>query len=147
MGLFALIFVPLLAACSGGTDSAGSRGESGDDRNNDSQEMFSEAEAYERFMGRWSRQLAPLLIEFADPEQRSTILDAGSGTGALALAINRRFPTAKVVGIDPSQVYVEYAIAENLGPLLHFEVGDAQQLRRYAVPFGCQFHSRAAESR
>ena len=27
--------------------------------------MFEVAEAYERQMGRWSRQLAPLLVEFA----------------------------------------------------------------------------------
>jgi hypothetical protein len=27
--------------------------------------MFANAEAYERFMGRWSRLVAPLLVDFA----------------------------------------------------------------------------------
>jgi hypothetical protein len=46
--------------------------------------MFGDAEAYERFMGRWSRLLAPLLVEFADPLDAGRVLDIGSGTGALA---------------------------------------------------------------
>lgn len=31
--------------------------------------MFSEADGYERFMGRWSRRLAPLLLDFAHVDE------------------------------------------------------------------------------
>lgn len=42
--------------------------------------MFGDAEAYERFMGRWSRLVAPLLVEFAGIEDSGRVLDVGSGT-------------------------------------------------------------------
>jgi SAM-dependent methyltransferase len=92
--------------------------------------MFGDAEAYERFMGRWSRLVAPRLVEFTGglPE-RGRMLDVGSGTGSLALAISERYGRARVLGIDPSKEYVAYASSRNLFPdRASFEVGDAQQL-------------------
>lgn len=92
--------------------------------------MFADAEAYERFMGRWSRQLAPLLVEFAASGDGGRVLDVGSGTGALAFSIAKLRAQAQVVGIDPSQEYVAYARSKNPFPgRVSFEVGDAQQLR------------------
>ena len=90
--------------------------------------MFADAEAYERFMGRWSRLLAPLLIDFADPAQSGGILDVGCGTGVLARAIAGRRPNCDVVGIDPSKAYIAYASAQNANSRIRFETGDAQQL-------------------
>lgn len=92
-------------------------------------DMFGDAEAYERFMGRWSRLVAPLLIQFADLADKGHVLDAGSGTGSLAFAIAERKPGARVLGIDPSKEYVAYANSRNPFPdRAGFEVGDAQQL-------------------
>ena len=68
--------------------------------------MFADAEAYERFMGRWSRLVAPRLVEFAGLPDQGRILDVGSGTGALAFAIGERHARASIVGIDPSEEYV-----------------------------------------
>src|SRR6478609_5675203 len=48
--------------------------------------MFFESDAYEGFMGRWSRRLAPLLIDFAEVGVGQAVLDVGSGTGALTFA-------------------------------------------------------------
>lgn len=91
--------------------------------------MFGDAEAYERFMGRWSRLVAPRLVDFTDLPERGRILDVGSGTGSLAFAIAERKREARVVGIDPSQEYVAYAMSRNPFPdRASFEVGDAQQL-------------------
>lgn len=120
--LAALLFLPFLACCSDHS------GPLPDDMSNQTNQMFSEAEAYERFMGRWSRQLAPLFVEFADPPGSSTILDAGSGTGALAMVLQSLLPTSRVTGIDPSRVYVDYARANNSDPMITFEVGDARRL-------------------
>ena len=91
--------------------------------------MFGDAEAYERFMGRWSRLVAPRLVDFTDLPERGRILDVGSGTGSLAFAIAQRKAQARVLGIDPSQEYVAYAMSKNPFPdRASFEVGDAQQL-------------------
>ena len=90
--------------------------------------MFADAEAYERFMGRWSRLVAPLLLEFAGIADGSRVLDVGSGTGSLAFEMARRWPRCQVVGIDPSKEYVAYASAREHGSNVRFESGDAQAL-------------------
>ena len=92
--------------------------------------MFGDAEAYDRFMGRWSRLLAPLLLEFADVPDEGRVLDAGSGTGSMAFAITSGKARCQVIGIDPSKEYVAYAASRNrAGARATFETGDAQHLR------------------
>jgi SAM-dependent methyltransferase len=92
--------------------------------------MFHSAESYERFMGRWSRLLAPLLIDFTGLPDHGTVLDAGAGTGSLAFTIAERKEECRVVGIDPSKEYVAYATRKNpFSDRVHFETGDAQALR------------------
>jgi len=92
--------------------------------------MFGDAEAYEQFMGRWSRLVAPRLVDFTDIPERGRMLDVGSGTGSLAFAIAERQAGVRVLGIDPSQEYVAYASSRNhFADRASFEVGDAQQLR------------------
>src|SRR5215212_7445978 len=91
--------------------------------------MFGNAEAYERFMGRWSRLIAPLLVDFTDLPDGGRVLDVGSGTGSLAFAVAERKMRAHVVGIDPSKEYVAYADSRNPFPdRASFQVGDAQKL-------------------
>lgn len=92
--------------------------------------MFGNAEAYERFMGRWSRLVAPGLVNFTGIAEHGRVLDAGSGTGSLAFATAERHGGAHVLGIDPSLEYVAYANSRNrFGDRVNFEVGDAQDLR------------------
>jgi ubiquinone/menaquinone biosynthesis C-methylase UbiE len=92
--------------------------------------MFGDAEAYERFMGRWSNMLAPLLVSFAAIPDTGRVLDVGSGTGALAFAIGKLKPHCQIVGIDPSEEYVRFANDRNPYPgRASFQVGDAQALR------------------
>ncbi len=81
-------------------------------------------------MGRWSRQIALRLVDFANVPDEGQLLDIGSGTGALSFAIVQRKAKARVIGIDPSKEYVAYA--SSLNPArdrINFETGDAQRLR------------------
>jgi SAM-dependent methyltransferase len=91
------------------------------------QDIFAESDAYERFMGRWSRRLAPLLVKFAAVEEGDSVLDVGSGTGALAFAL-AALPGVRVTGVDPSSAYVRDAQARTPGDRVRFFVGDAQAL-------------------
>lgn len=91
--------------------------------------LFSEADAYERFMGRWSRSLAPLLVRFGDVRDSHVVLDVGSGTGALAAAVAASAPSATIIGIDPAASYVAFAQSKRPSDRLSFEVGDARKMR------------------
>jgi SAM-dependent methyltransferase len=90
--------------------------------------MFEVAEAYERQMGRWSRQLAPLLIEFAGVRDFDRVLDVGCGTGSLALTIAQLTMAVEIVGVDASKNFIEYAAAHCADPRIAFVTGDAQTL-------------------
>jgi SAM-dependent methyltransferase len=94
--------------------------------------IFENAESYEQFMGRWSRLLAPLLIDFAEVPDTGRVLDIGSGTGSLTFAIAERNDLRDVTGIDPSREFVDYAKTRN--PYLgraRFQVADAQDLQQF----------------
>ena len=91
--------------------------------------MFGNAQAYERFMGRWSRQIAPLLVDFAAVVNTGRVLDIGSGTGSLAFEVAKRKTEVHVTGIDPSPEYVGYAASRNPFPdRVAFQTGDAQRI-------------------
>ena len=91
--------------------------------------MFSESDGYERFMGRWSRLLAPPFARFAQVGDRDRVLDVGSGTGALAFA-SAAITSAQVTGVERSTAYVRYAQEHADDQRVRFEVGDA-----VALPF------------
>jgi SAM-dependent methyltransferase len=90
--------------------------------------MFSAGDAYERFMGRWSRALAPQLVQFSKVRDGEASLDVGSGTGALTEALIAASPSGSIVGIDQSTPYVTRARQRHRAGRIRFAVGDARHL-------------------
>jgi ubiquinone/menaquinone biosynthesis C-methylase UbiE len=91
--------------------------------------MFAVSAGYERFMGRWSRLLAPAYIAFAGVKNGDRVLDVGTGTGALAAVVEASTPASEIVGVDPSEEFIAYARKNAKSTRVHFEVGDAQSLK------------------
>jgi SAM-dependent methyltransferase len=58
--------------------------------------------AYDRFMGRYSRELAPALADFAGVEAGQRVVDVGCGSGVLTEELARRVGADHVAGADPS---------------------------------------------
>jgi ubiquinone/menaquinone biosynthesis C-methylase UbiE len=71
--------------------------------------VHTDGEAYERFMGRWSRRLAPVFVEFVGVHDGQSVLDVGSGTGSVAGAVLSTSQTSRVMGIDASAEYIARA--------------------------------------
>jgi ubiquinone/menaquinone biosynthesis C-methylase UbiE len=64
------------------------------------------AEAYDAFMGRWSRLLSARLADFADVHAGQRVLDVGCGTGALTGELVARLGHEGVSAVDPSEPFV-----------------------------------------
>jgi SAM-dependent methyltransferase len=64
------------------------------------------AEAYDRFMGRYSRLLSSQLAEFASVRSGQRVLDVGCGTGALTSELVARLGPTAVAAVDPSEPFV-----------------------------------------
>jgi SAM-dependent methyltransferase len=73
------------------------------------------ADAYDRFMGRYSRQLAPAFVDFAGVGAGQTALDVGCGPGALTAELVRRLGLEQVAAVDPSEPFVAAARARYPG--------------------------------
>lgn len=64
---------------------------------------------YERYIGRWSRAVAPPFLDWLEVPAGRKWLDVGCGTGALCCAIaDRAFP-ASLAGVEPSEGFLEVA--------------------------------------
>jgi SAM-dependent methyltransferase len=85
-------------------------------------------DAYDRFMGRYSRELAPRLIEFAGIKPGMRVLDVGCGPGSLAEHLAERVGTERVSAADPSAPFVDACAARLPG-------ADVRQAGAEALPW------------
>jgi ubiquinone/menaquinone biosynthesis C-methylase UbiE len=86
------------------------------------------AEAYDRFMGRYSLLLSAQLADFAGVRAGQRALDVGCGPGALTAELVDRLGSANVVAVDPSEPFVAAARARNPGV-------DVRQAAAERLPF------------
>ena len=65
--------------------------------------------AYEAYMGRWSRPLARVFVEWLHPKPSAHWLEVGCGTGALTSTICNLCEPTSVIACDPSEPFIEHA--------------------------------------
>lgn len=83
-------------------------------------------EAYDAFMGRYSRSLAPLFAESVCISSGQTVVDVGCGPGALTAELVSRLGTDAVSAVDPSPSFVEACAARF--PSVDVRLGRAERL-------------------
>jgi SAM-dependent methyltransferase len=84
------------------------------------------ADAYDRFMGRYSVLLSAQLADLAGVSAGQRVLDVGCGPGALIAELVARLGPAGVSAVDPSEPFVEAARARN--PEVDVQQASAEQL-------------------
>src|SRR3954447_20500902 len=85
----------------------------------------SNGDGYELQMGRHSRSLAPLFVDFATAgAQGGRAVDVGCGTGNLALEIAKDPDFESIEAFDFSAAYIAYAKAMRVDPRINFQVAD-----------------------
>jgi ubiquinone/menaquinone biosynthesis C-methylase UbiE len=73
------------------------------------------AEAYDRFMGRYSVLLAPQLADVAGVRAGQRVVDVGCGPGALTSELVDRVGASNVSAVDPSEQFVDAASERHPG--------------------------------
>lgn len=91
-------------------------------------DRWSGGDAYERYVGRWSRKVAPIFVDWLAVEAGRRWLDVGCGTGALSATVLAQADPESVVGIDPSADFVSHARERVADPRASFAVGDAEAI-------------------
>jgi ubiquinone/menaquinone biosynthesis C-methylase UbiE len=89
---------------------------------------FDDGAVYERFMGRWSRAVGAIFLDWLAPPQNARWLDVGCGTGAFTRLILDTCVPADVAGVDPASEQIDYARTLRFARPVDFRVADAQAL-------------------
>jgi SAM-dependent methyltransferase len=87
-------------------------------------DSWNAGDPYDRFIGRWSRRVAPLFLSWLAIPTGRRWLDVGCGTGALCAEILRHSPPAALTGVDPSAGFLSVA-RQRLPTSIRLLVGDA----------------------
>jgi ubiquinone/menaquinone biosynthesis C-methylase UbiE len=90
--------------------------------------VWASGEAYEPYVGRWSRLVAREFIDWLEITPNARWLDVGCGTGALAQTILRHANPSQINGIDPSEGFLALARQQTQDSRVRFDIGDACSL-------------------
>jgi SAM-dependent methyltransferase len=94
-------------------------------------DVWASGDAYEPYVGRWSRLVAREFLNWLAAPTNGEWLDVGCGTGALSELILQTTSPRRVTGIDPSEGFVSFARNKVADRRAAFQVGDVQAL---AIP-------------
>jgi len=72
-------------------------------------DTWERGDPYEQYVGRWSRQIAPRFLSWLSVPAGRRWLEVGCGTGALCAAITDHCSPSLVVGVEPSEGFLNKA--------------------------------------
>ncbi|MGH7860585.1 MAG: class I SAM-dependent methyltransferase, partial [Candidatus Binatia bacterium] len=94
----------------------------------DRKDTWAAGDLYEPYVGRWSRLVAREFIGWLAPDPGRDWLDVGCGTGALTQSVIETAQPRSVLGVDPSEGFLDHAAAHTPGDIASFELGSAEAL-------------------
>lgn len=89
---------------------------------------FDDGSKYEHYMGKWSKLVGEVFLDWLAPEPHQRWLDVGCGTGAFTEMLVLRCQAATIHGVDPSEAQLAYALARPSLVDAHLQQGDAMAL-------------------
>jgi trans-aconitate methyltransferase len=99
------------------------------------QHVWGKGDAYEPYVGRWSRLVAREFLAWLNVEPGQRWLDVGCGTGALSETILQHADPLEVHGIDPSESFIALARQQISDQRASFTLGDARQIAAESAAF------------
>lgn len=90
--------------------------------------VFTDGEAYERMMGRWSRLAGEVFLDWLGLPEGLRWLDVGCGNGAFTELLIERCAPSEVRAIDPSEGQLAYARRRAGAGVVEYRRGEAQAL-------------------
>jgi SAM-dependent methyltransferase len=92
------------------------------------QDNWTDGDAYELYVGRWSRRVGELFLGWLGAPEGLRWLDLGCGTGALTDEILGRCRPRSVVGVEPSEGFLAVARQKAQMPGVEFRQGSAERI-------------------
>jgi SAM-dependent methyltransferase len=91
-------------------------------------DLWASGEAYEPYVGRWSRLVGQEFLQWLNVPPGSRWLDVGCGTGVLSQTILDMVAPSQIKGIDRSEGYIAFAQNRIRDSRVTFQAGNAQSL-------------------
>jgi SAM-dependent methyltransferase len=88
-------------------------------------DRWASGDAYDGYIGRWSRLVVRHFLDWLGLPEGQDWLDVGCGTGVLSRAILEQCAPRSVVGVDPSEPFIDHARNATLDVRARFETGSA----------------------
>jgi SAM-dependent methyltransferase len=93
-----------------------------------SKDLWASGDAYDGYVGKWSRRVAIEFLRWIDVPVSCRWLDVGCGTGALIGTILGESSPSFVKGIDKSQNYIDHAKRNIHDRRVKFDIGSAEEI-------------------